>query len=100
MKGLLRITASLTLSPSVICLITTQAAGNDEALSPDAKGPFGEVNSAPMIYPSSHVTAGGAHISSLDMYKQMYAQSISDPDTFWGQMAKEHLSWFRDFKEV
>ena len=40
------------------------------------------------------------HIGSLDEYKKMYKESISEPDKFWGKMARELLSWERDFQTV
>ncbi len=66
--------------------------------SPVDKGPFGEVNDA-VVYPPPAALAG-AHIDSLAKYKAMHERSIKDPNGFWGEMAKENLTWFRDFKEV
>ncbi len=43
---------------------------------------------------------GFAHLQSFDQYKEMYKQSIDDPDTFFGKQARELLSWSRDFKTV
>jgi len=34
-----------------------------------------------------------AHIKSMEQYQEMYDRSISDPDGFWLDMAKEHLTW-------
>lgn len=36
-------------------------------------------------------------LSSLDEYKQMYDESIHQPAKFFGKMAKENLSWIKDF---
>ncbi len=33
-------------------------------------------------------------------YQEMYARSISDPDGFWGEQAKEMLTWFAPWKKV
>lgn len=41
--------------------------------------------------PPSHLK-GSAHIKSMDQYKQMYEQSISDPESFWREIAKD-LHW-------
>ncbi|KAK3056323.1 acetyl-coenzyme A synthetase 2 [Extremus antarcticus] len=38
------------------------------------------------------------HLDDLDHYKQMYKESISDPDKFWGKMARDLLTWDQDFK--
>lgn len=40
-----------------------------------------------------------AHIKSLKQYKDMYKQSIEDPDTFWSDRAKE-LHWFKKWDKV
>ncbi|WPK24308.1 hypothetical protein PUMCH_001576 [Australozyma saopauloensis] len=37
------------------------------------------------------------NLSSLDEYKKLYKQSIEDPGTFFGNQAKELLSWDRPF---
>jgi acetyl-CoA synthetase len=42
----------------------------------------------------------GAHIGSMEEYRKLYARSIADPQGFWAEMARGHLSWFRDFTEV
>lgn len=41
---------------------------------------------------------GKAHIKDLDEYKQMYKESIEQPDKFWGKMARDLLTWHRDFQ--
>ncbi|KAK3622178.1 acetyl-coenzyme A synthetase 2 [Elasticomyces elasticus] len=40
------------------------------------------------------------HIDGLDHYKEMYKESISEPDKFWGKQARELLTWERDFQTV
>ncbi|EON64710.1 acetyl-coenzyme A synthetase [Coniosporium apollinis CBS 100218] len=40
------------------------------------------------------------HIDGLDHYKQMYKESIEQPDKFWGNQARELLTWDRDFQTV
>jgi len=42
---------------------------------------------------------GGAHISSIQQYRQMYQRSIEDPEGFWGDVAGE-LDWFRKWDRV
>ncbi len=69
------------------------------------EGPFSpaaganEQDSAPVFSPPERVAAG-AHIASMAQYTEMYERSIKDPAGFWGDMARENLTWFRDFKEV
>lgn len=38
------------------------------------------------------------NLSSLDEYKKLYKQSIEDPGTFFGNQAKELLSWDKPFE--
>ncbi|RRJ82256.1 acetate--CoA ligase [Aestuariirhabdus litorea] len=40
-----------------------------------------------------------AHINDAQ-YKEMYQQSIEQPDTFWGNMASEFLEWFTPWEKV
>ena len=35
-----------------------------------------------------------------EIYKEMYAQSVSDNDGFWGSQARERLTWIKDFDTV
>lgn len=37
------------------------------------------------------------HLTSLDQYREMHKQSIEDPATFFGDMARQHLTWSRPF---
>ena len=39
-------------------------------------------------------------MESLDAYKQLYKESITEPEKFWARMARETLSWERDFETV
>jgi acetyl-CoA synthetase len=40
-----------------------------------------------------------AHISSFEDYKQMYEQSLKDPEKFWGTIAEE-LYWYKKWDRV
>ncbi|CAD6444394.1 1534bea8-ab5d-473f-b5c7-0518bfeeecc8 [Sclerotinia trifoliorum] len=40
------------------------------------------------------------HISGLDEYKKLYDESIKEPNKFWGRMARELLTWQKDFETV
>lgn len=40
-----------------------------------------------------------AHITE-DKYQQMYAQSISDPASFWAEQAKTFVTWFKEWNKV
>ena len=51
---------------------------------------------------SSKSQAHSSHslVSSIDEYKKKYADSIQNPEKFWAESAKEHLSWFSDWSKV
>lgn len=34
-----------------------------------------------------------AHITSLERYKELYEQSIADPEAFWGKIATDNFYW-------
>jgi len=40
-----------------------------------------------------------AHIGSLDKYKELYNESIKDPDDFWSKIAKR-ISWYKPWNKV
>lgn len=43
---------------------------------------------------------GKASLKDLDAYKAMHKESIEEPDKFWAKMARELLTWSRDFETV
>nr|VFJ59955.1 MAG: acetyl-coenzyme A synthetase [Candidatus Kentron sp. DK] len=43
--------------------------------------------------------AARAHIDEA-RYREMYQRSISDPDGFWAEQAKEFVTWFEPWKKV
>lgn len=40
------------------------------------------------------------HLNDFTTYEKLYKESIEQPDTFWARMAREHLTWERDFQTV
>ena len=40
-----------------------------------------------------------AHISGVNAYKKLYAESIEDPEAFWSEAANE-LHWFKKWDSV
>lgn len=44
--------------------------------------------------------SGKAHLNDLDHYHELYEQSIKDPHAFWGKLARELLTFERDFQTV
>ncbi|CDK24913.1 unnamed protein product [Kuraishia capsulata CBS 1993] len=39
-------------------------------------------------------------LADFEEYKKLYRQSIDDPETFFGNMAREHLSWSKPFDQA
>lgn len=52
------------------------------------------------VFPPSADFASKASIGSMADYENLYQQSISDNESFWGQQAREHLHWFEPFQQV
>ena len=40
------------------------------------------------------------HIKDFDEYLNLYKESIENPEKFFGDLARENISWIEDFKEV
>ena len=40
------------------------------------------------------------HIKDFDEYLNLYRESIDNPEKFFGDLAKENISWIEDFKEA
>jgi len=38
------------------------------------------------------------HLDNLEHYRSLYAESITDSDQFWAKLARELLTWDRDFQ--
>ena len=51
------------------------------------------------VFPPSGAFSAGAHIRSLDQYREMYRRSIEDPEGFWGEQA-ESFHWQRKWSKV
>jgi len=49
-------------------------------------------------YPPASDFVAHAHVNAAQ-YKEMYAQSINDPDTFWGEAGKR-LDWIKPYSKV
>ncbi len=51
------------------------------------------------IYDVFPEIAAKAHITD-EKYQEMYARSVSEPDSFWAEQAKEFVTWFRGWDKV
>ncbi|KAL5398826.1 hypothetical protein PMIN02_001199 [Paraphaeosphaeria minitans] len=40
------------------------------------------------------------HLDGLEHYQKLYKESIQDPHKFWGNLARDLLTWERDFQTV
>ncbi|MCK6501074.1 MAG: AMP-binding protein, partial [Nitrospira sp.] len=67
--------------------------------APAATGITSILNESRVFKPSKEF-AERAHIKSLAAYKKLYAESIKDPEKFWGRLGKQELVWFTPFKKV
>ncbi len=50
-------------------------------------------------YPVPADFAAQANVNA-DQYKEMYQQSIEDPDAFWAAQAKKYVTWFKPWDSV
>lgn len=41
----------------------------------------------------------GAHVSSMEQYHKMYAESVADPEGFWSKIA-ERITWYKKWNKV
>ena len=51
------------------------------------------------VYPVAKAAEAGALITA-DLYRDMYARSVRDPDGFWGDLAGDFLQWDRRWDQV
>lgn len=62
-----------------------------------------EANGAAFRYAPDHFfksQPSASYIANEEQYRQMYDQSINDPETFYGNLAKEYLHWDKPFAKV
>ncbi|CCD22282.1 uncharacterized protein NDAI_0A01240 [Naumovozyma dairenensis CBS 421] len=57
-----------------------------------------EVRQAPDHFYNSQ--PGASYINDMDHYRQLYDQSINDPEKFFGEKANEFLAWDKPFTKV
>jgi acetyl-CoA synthetase len=51
------------------------------------------------VFKPSEEFSSSAHVKSLEDYERLYSEAESDPERFWGDIAKE-LHWFRPWDRV
>ncbi len=52
------------------------------------------------VFAPPEALAATAQIGSLEAYRELVARVQADPDSFWGEQAREHLHWFKPFQQV
>jgi acetyl-CoA synthetase len=51
------------------------------------------------VFTPSELTSDQAHVSSMDSYQKRYQDSISDPESFWAEIA-QRLDWMEPWASV
>jgi acetyl-CoA synthetase len=52
------------------------------------------------LFPPAREFSKHAHIKSLAQYRELYGESIRNPERFWARQAKTELAWFKPWKSV
>jgi len=52
------------------------------------------------VFPPPQEFVEKARIKSWEQYEEMWRKSIENPDEFWGEMAEEHIDWFKKWDAV
>jgi len=69
-------------------------------MSDGASGQIDNVMQEDRLFPPSAEFSAQAGISSMEQYQQLYDAAKDDPDTFWGEAARDELHWFEPFQTV
>ena len=51
-------------------------------------------------YPVPEEIRKNAYVSGREAYDKLYKRSVEDPEGFWGDVAREHISWFKEWDKV
>ena len=52
------------------------------------------------VFPPPAEFTQSAHVKSLEEYEELWNRAKDNPEGFWGEQAKKHLSWFRSWDKV
>jgi trans-aconitate methyltransferase len=58
-----------------------------------------DYDAAVIPVPDDFLNSHNHNLANIDVYKQMYKQSVEDPDAFWGKIANE-FHWEQPFDQV
>jgi len=68
--------------------------------NPNSASDFTSILHENRVFKPGSEFAARAHVSSLAEYKRLYAESVKNPEKFWGNRAHEELVWQKPFKQV
>jgi acetyl-CoA synthetase len=52
------------------------------------------------VFPPASEFARTAHVSSIEEYQALWNRAKDDPEGFWGEQARQLLSWSRPWEQV
>ncbi len=50
-------------------------------------------------YPPNSELSARAHVKGMDAYREMYDRAAQNPESFWSELARQELEWFRPFSK-
>ncbi len=65
-----------------------------------ATGQIDNVLQENRLFPPAAEFSARARIQSLDQYQDLYDRAKEEPDSFWGEIARNELHWFKPFEQV
>jgi len=65
-----------------------------------AGGQIDSVMQEARVFPPPPEFAARARIGSMEEYEALYERAKNDPESFWGDYAREELHWFEPFTRV
>ncbi|HHK41331.1 MAG TPA: acetyl-coenzyme A synthetase, partial [Planctomycetaceae bacterium] len=65
-----------------------------------AGGQIDSVMQEARVFPPPPEFAARARIGSMEEYEALYERAKNDPESFWGDYAREELHWFEPFTKV
>jgi acetyl-CoA synthetase len=69
-------------------------------MTDEAKTGFDSVQAAGRVIEPPQWVKDGAWVSSMEQYREIYDRSVSDPEGFWADMAKELVYWEKPWDKV
>jgi len=59
-----------------------------------------EKHDVPRHYGISETIRTRAYIKGKEAYEMLYRRSVDDPEGFWGGIAREYVTWFKEWDKV